>query len=399
MSPEVLFAVAAALIPVAAASGWWAGRSGSGAGSNGRSNGRSNGKGLSAEYFNGLRYLLDEQPDKAIEVFIKAMEVDEETVETHLALGNLFRRRGEMSRAIRIHQNLIARPTLDLEQRTLALRELALDYLRAGLLDRAEGLFTELLDSDAHRTEVLRHLLDIYQQERDWERAIDITLKLERASGRDLRDVRAQILCERAEEALLAKDRHTAARLLEEAADADVGCVRVSLMQARLALQTGDPERAIEWLQRVAKQDLEFAPETLAPLLECYRSVGRLDELTEYLEQLTAMHAGISPVLMLAQLAAERGDIDRATGIILDELRSRPTVRGVNRLIEYSLLRAIGTAAEPLERVQQFTKRLLEGKATYNCYNCGFAGQTLHWQCPSCKRWGTVKPIHGLEGE
>jgi lipopolysaccharide biosynthesis regulator YciM len=170
-------------------------------------------------------------------------------------------------------------------------------------------------------------------------------------------------------------------------------------MQAKLAMEDGDAERAIEWLQRVAKQDVEFVPETLGSLLECYRALGRVDELTEYLEQLSSMHAGTSPVLMLAQLSAERGDIDKAVAIILDELRSRPTVRGVSRLVKYSLLRTAGASVEPLELVQEFTNRLLEGKATYNCHNCGFAGQTLHWQCPSCKRWGTVKPIHGLEGE
>src|SRR4030067_1079248 len=146
---------------------------------------------LPSAYFKGLNFLLNEQPDKAIEVFIQVLEVNSDTVETHLALGNLFRRRGEVEGAIRVHQNLIARPTLDKDQRTHALLELGQDYLKAGLLDRAESLFLELGEIRAAREAALRHLLHIYQQEKEWEKAGSVARKLARASGRKLAHVSA----------------------------------------------------------------------------------------------------------------------------------------------------------------------------------------------------------------
>jgi lipopolysaccharide assembly protein B len=156
---------------------------------------------LRRNYFRGLNYLLNEQPDKAIEVFLQIAEVDKQTVETHLALGNLFRRRGETDRAIRVHQNLIARPNLTPEQKSLALLELGEDYMRAGLLDRAETLFTDLVGIDAHAPAALRHLIAICQQERDWKRAIEHARRLEEMTGESQAELVSQFLCELAEHA------------------------------------------------------------------------------------------------------------------------------------------------------------------------------------------------------
>ena len=165
MPPEYLFGLVVILLPVAALSGWYYGRKDA----RERINSPAGVPGMSQDYFKGLNYLLNDRPDKAIEVFIKVLEVESETVETHLALGNLFRRRGEVDRAIRIHQNLVARPSLDKEQRALALLELGIDYMRSGLLDRAETLFKELIQTGMYERQVLRHLVDIYQQEQDWD--------------------------------------------------------------------------------------------------------------------------------------------------------------------------------------------------------------------------------------
>jgi len=184
------------LLPVAALSGWWIGWR------TRNSKIKHTSKLLHPEYFKGLNFVLNEQPDKAIEVFIRMLEVDSETVETHLALGNLFRRRGEVDRAIRIHQNLIARPTLSREQRTHAVLELGMDYMRSGLLDRAEGLFLELIDSGSHLNQAYTELLEVYQQEKDWERAINIARKLEAVSVDSSSSIIAQFYCEGADAAL-----------------------------------------------------------------------------------------------------------------------------------------------------------------------------------------------------
>src|SRR5690554_2987083 len=220
------------LLPVAALSGWLIGR---------RRDSRpdSDGGKLHGEYFQGLNYLLNEQPDKAIEVFTRMVEVDSDTVETHLALGNLFRRRGEVDRAIRIHQNLIARPTLNAEQRSLALLELGMDYMRSGLLDRAEGLFKELAETGNHMEPALRQLLVIYQQEKDWSNAIMVARRLESISGEALHAVVAQFHCERASEHLAAGREREAQEDVRRALNVDPRCVRASLMEAEMARDGG----------------------------------------------------------------------------------------------------------------------------------------------------------------
>ncbi|MDE2315234.1 MAG: tetratricopeptide repeat protein, partial [Xanthomonadaceae bacterium] len=165
------------LAVLAFALGWWASR---------RASARRSGAAvneLSSDYFRGLNYLLNEEQDKAIEVFLKLAEYNRDTVETHLALGNLFRRRGEVDRAIRLHQHLVSRPNLSEPAKTVALLELGEDYMRAGLLDRAEALFDDLVAMDAHAPSALRHLIAIYQHERDWNKAIEHARRLEAMTG------------------------------------------------------------------------------------------------------------------------------------------------------------------------------------------------------------------------
>ena len=394
MSPEYLFAVVVCLLPVAALSGWFIGRREQ----PGRV-ARNTARGMSPDYFRGLNYLLNDRPDKAIEVFIKVLEVESETIETHLALGNLFRRRGEVDRAIRIHQNLVARPSLEFDQRALALLELGLDYMRSGLLDRAESLFKELLETGAHQRQAIDHLIDIYQQEHDWDKALEYTVRLEKLGNRDLRERRGHFLCEQAEGLLAEGNVEDASARLRDALAVDGKCVRASLMHARLAMTAGAYEAAIRHLQRIETQHTAFLPEAIGPLVECYRALDRIPDLIVYLERLGAMHTGVTPVLMLAELMAAEGGIDAAKHCIIEELKIRPTVRGIDRLIDYALVEAAGDARENLAMLKEVTTRLIEQKQSYMCGNCGFKGRSLHWLCPSCKSWNSVKPIHGIEGE
>lgn len=395
MSPEYLFGLVVILLPVAALSGWYYGRKDARAGLDGGTHGL----GMSQDYFKGLNYLLNDRPDKAIEVFIKVLEVESDTVETHLALGNLFRRRGEVDRAIRIHQNLIARPQLDKEQRGLALLELGLDYMRAGLLDRAESLFKELLQMGMYERQVLRNLVDIYQQEQDWDAALEYVPRLERTTGEDMRDVRAHFYCEKAQIFIDAGQRPEALRLLSRALKEDRKCVRARLLSADLSNAAGDHEAAVAHLRKIEHQDIDFLPEAIPRLVESYRELDRIEELSAYLSQLSELHSGITPVLVLAELTAERSGLDEARNHIVAELKTRPTIRGIDRLIEYSLVSAQGESKQNLELLKETTTRLIEDKLNYKCGNCGFTGRVLHWQCPSCKSWNTVKPIHGIEGE
>ncbi|GJM04937.1 MAG: lipopolysaccharide assembly protein B [marine bacterium B5-7] len=381
------------LLPVAALSGWWIGRH--------RGNSKSNQSSSSIypEYFKGLNFVLNEQPDKAIEVFIRMLEVDSETVETHLALGNLFRRRGEVDRAIRIHQNLIARPTLDREQRAHALLELGMDYMRSGLLDRAEGLFLELVESDLHLNQAYTELLEIYQQEKDWENAINIARKLEFISGKKLNPVIAQFYCERADSALLEGNMRVVKDNIRRAISFYPNCVRASLIEAQMNQRIGKHKLAIKSYKRVESQDSDYITEIIDPLFDCYRKLDRVDEFVEYLRMLVNIYGGISSLLMLTELIAEREGENAAIRFISDELKSRPTVKGVDRLIEYTLSKSEGETHDHLKTIKDLTAQLIEGRAMYKCSSCGFDAKLLHWLCPGCKSWDTVKPVFGVAGE
>src|SRR5687767_13458217 len=267
------------LLPVAAAVSWYLAR---------RSNERSSGAQvhrLRTNYFRGLNYLLNEQPDKAIEVFLQIAEVDSDTVETHLALGNLFRRRGEVDRAIRVHQNLISRPTLSAEQKTAALLELGEDYMRAGLLDRAETLFSDLVNIDARAPSALKHLISIYQQERDWHKAIDHARRLEQATGESQGRVIGQYYCELTEHARGRHDLESARRFLAEAFACEANCVRGRIIEGQMAIDADEPERALASFERVVEQDMEFVPEILKPALRCYEQLQAMPRAREFLKQ------------------------------------------------------------------------------------------------------------------
>jgi lipopolysaccharide biosynthesis regulator YciM len=381
------------LLPVAAYTGWWIARRSADA------NDARSLRSIHPEYFKGLNYVLNEQPDKAIEVFIKMLEVDSETVETHLALGNLFRRRGEVDRAIRIHQNLIARPTLSSEQRALALLELGMDYMRSGLLDRAESLFKELVEIGTHTVSAHRELLEIYQQERDWDNCIRTARRLEMSSGERLDAMIAQFHCEKAEELRERNELREARENIRRALSIDPRCVRASILEAEMAIAAGKLRTAMRAYERIERQDPEYLPEVIKPLLECHSRIGRIDDYMGWLREIVDRHGGITPLLTLTDLIAHRDGEDAAARFIGEELRRRPSVRGVDRLLEYALVRAEGATRESLITIKELTGKLLEGRTIYKCSHCGFDAKSLHWQCPSCKSWNTVKPIHGVEGE
>lgn len=380
------------LLPVAAASGWFmAARS--------AARGPQRGGELSSEYFKGLNFLLNEQPDEAIDVFIRMLEVDSDTVETHLALGNLFRRRGEVDRAIRIHQNLIARPTLSKEQRSEALLELGQDYMRAGLFDRAESLFQELVENNTRMGPALQQLLAIYQQEKDWEQAVATARQLSAATGRPMHGTIAQFYCELAEDARRSHDTGRAQQMVKRALAHDKHCVRASIIQGDMAREAGDLRGAIRCYRRVEEQDIEFLPEVIAPLRRCYEDQGNLDAMIEYLQRVLDRYDGVSPMLALAELLLRRDGETAAAVFVAGQLKRRPSVRGLERLIDLNLSHSEGSARDNLLILRELVGQLLERKPVYKCLHCGFTGKVLHWQCPSCKKWNATKPIHGVEGE
>jgi lipopolysaccharide biosynthesis regulator YciM len=379
------------LLPLAAAASWFLARKGTD-----RRRGAQVDR-LRSTYFRGLNYLLNEQQDKAIEVFLQIAEVDSDTVETQLALGNLFRRRGEVDRAIRVHQALVSRPTLSSEQKTQAMLELGEDFMRAGLLDRAETLFADLVGAGAPRA--LAHLVAIYQQERDWHKAIEHARRLEEVTGESHAREIAQFHCELAEQALARGDPHEARRQIDEAFAIEPGSVRALILSARIALDAGDAQTAARAYEQVVEQDIEFVPEVLQPMLSTLSSLGEAQRAENVLRSLIERYPGISPVLALTRLIEARDGIEAAAGFLADQLRRRPSVRGLGALIELEARRDGHRDGAALTLLGELARQLAEGHAVYRCTRCGFGARSYHWQCPGCKNWASVRPVHGLAGD
>ncbi|HET8899904.1 MAG TPA: lipopolysaccharide assembly protein LapB [Rhodanobacteraceae bacterium] len=381
------------LLPLAAWTGWYLARRGSERSSGARVNE------LSSSYFRGLNYLLNEQPDKAIEVFLKLAEYNRDTVETHLALGNLFRRRGEVERAIRVHQHLISRPNLSDPMKTIALLELGEDYMRAGLLDRAETLFSDLVTMDAHAPSALKHLIAIYQHERDWHKAIEHAHRLEKMTDEPQAATIAHFYCELVEQARQHGAHGEARDYLERAFQAEPDSVRAHLIGGAMLVEAGRYEEAIASYEKATRCDVEFVPEVLPPLLDAYERSGHGERVEGFLRELLVRYQGISPVLALTRLIRRRDGEDAALGFLTRQLRQRPSVRGLTELIEATAGRVEGEAREQFLILRDLTRKLLDGQAMYRCSRCGFGARAHHWQCPSCKSWGSVRPIRGVASE
>ncbi len=377
------------LLPVAAASGWLAAR---------RSDARAAAarRMPDAAYFKGLNYLLNEQPDKAIDVFTQLVEVDEETVETHLALGNLFRRRGEVDRAIRIHQNLIARDNLSDEQRALALLELGQDYMRSGLFDRAENLFQELAETRLYREQALHNLRQIFEQEKDWERCLESAGRWEQVTGEALRVERAHYYCELAQVALRAGDEGRAADLLEQASRCDPQGIRAVLLRAELAFRRGEIDSAIELLGSVEQKSPDFTGETLSLLRECYRAQDREAEFGTHLRELVARTHGEVEVLALSRIIQEEEGELPALQFVLAHLKEYPSLEGLQRLFALNLNGSREILPETVAVVEPMLGRLVAECPAYQCQRCGFSARELHWQCPGCKSWSSIRRIRSL---
>ena len=383
------------LLPLAAWSGWWiAIKQGN------KSPHLHSHDSFSREYVVGLNYLLNEQQDKAVDVFIKLLEVDSETVETHLALGSLFRRRGEVDRAIRIHQNLTARPQLCPQLRHEALVALAQDYMSAGVFDRAERIYLELIE---HRGEKqiasLRGLLAIYQQEKAWEKALETLTQLEKATNISCHAQAAHYHCEMAQEALKKNMFDKASLAIRHALSIDSASVRASLMSAQLEIKNGRYKQAIRDLKQVPLQDPEFLSEIVEPLILAYRESNNLGACIDYFEQLLADYPRTSVIFAIGDFFREQKTSDQAIDFVAEQLNRHPSIRGINQLIYWHLGSAHGKVRDKLQMLYDITHKFLENKPIYRCGHCGYSGKILHWLCPSCKYWGSVKPIHGIEGD
>ncbi|MFD0738194.1 lipopolysaccharide assembly protein LapB [Lysobacter koreensis] len=374
------------LLPIAAVSGWVIGRRG------GERHSDTQVSRLSTTYFRGLNYLLNEQPDKAIELFLHIAELDKDTFETQVALGHLFRRRGEVDRAIRLHQALVQRTGLSDQQKVQALLALGEDYMRSGLLDRAETVFSDLVALDMRAPLALRHLIHIYQSERDWDKAIENARRYEAATTEPMGKLIAQFECELADRHRAAGEVEAARAAVARAYEADANSVRAGMLEGRIEVEAGNDAGAIRAFERVARSDPDYLPEVLPLLLSSYDGVDDAPGARAFLAEMCEHYRGIAPVLALTRMVEAEDGVPAARAYLAQELKDRPSVRGEAALIDLTLAEGADPLAT-LHDLKHITDQLLVRNPSYRCTRCGFGARSHHWQCPSCKEWGTVKPL------
>lgn len=343
---------------------------------------------LSADYYKGINYLLNEKPDKALAIFLRLVEVDGDTVETHMTLGKLFRRRGEIENAIRVHQNLIARPNLSSSDRSFAMLELGKDYQSAGVLDRAEGLFRDVYTTGVYQDKALSALLDIYVQEQDWQQAIDTARAYEKQTGQRQNKLIAHYYCELAKLERNHGNKEAQRALLNHAKQQDSQSLRTHYMLAELAVSEGDCNEAIPLYIRVIELDERFASFILPKMQKCLSQVKdkRIQrQIDQLFIDLRKKEVYLSPLTRQIQ---EREGIQAAKQFLESILDSNPSLEPLKDWFSMHPVSVdTPSAAAQIEKLECLSH-------DYQCEDCGYNSRRIQWHCPSCSHWGSIIPTN-----
>ena len=353
---------------------------------------------LPSSYFRGLNFLLNEQPDKAIESFLQVAKENPQTVELQFALGSLFRRRGEVDRAIRMHQDLVNREDLPPDERRVASLELSQDYFKAGLLDHAEKVLSKLAEKDSS-PQVHQHLLDIYIQEKDWEKAIETARKLEVSARRNYQKEIANYHCELAIGAHFHGRAREADEALGRALEANRKCVRANLLRGEWFAREGRHAEAIEAWKAIESQDPAYLGLAAEGMVESYKALGRPGEGLTLVRGMQHRYPGLDLLNVVYQATAEHEGDESAYRLVRDEVRRTPTLVGLDRLIDAELVRAPADRRQDLQLMKTLVHSHAQVLAVYLCSNCGFKARQFFWQCPACGGWETFPPRRTAELE
>ena len=382
------------LLPVAAGYGWVMGRNSV------RQAQRKQSSILSKHYYRGLNFLLSDEPDKAVDTLIKMIDLDSDTVETHIAMGKFFRHRGELDRAIRVHQNLVSKEEISASQRESALKELGRDYVLAGFLERAENAFLQLLNSEKHFIEAQSQLFNIYQTTKEWGRAIELAENMINSGG-DSDELCARVAhfyCEQAQIEWRKGRLSEAQDYLQQAIKVDENAVRPWLMLGELAIENKHYDKAIEHLSQVPVRDINWLSEAIPLIEKCSAELHDQSKLTALLEQYWQQCA--TAYLAKVKLVAKDESSAKAAELLLQQLKKHPTMKGFKTLMGlYIEQQQNDDATNSLRLLKELVEEQIKLRPKYRCHSCGFSGSQIHWLCPSCKKWGVVKPIKGLDGE
>jgi lipopolysaccharide biosynthesis regulator YciM len=342
-------------------------------------------------YAKGLNYLLADDSDNAIKVFTDLIEVNKETIEIHIALGNLFRSKGEVDRAIKVHQNLLARPNLTRAQRHTAIAELASDYLKAGLLDRAEKLYREMIELKADPKKAYQHLLDLYITEKSWKEAVDCAHELYTMGEPETGTVYSQCLCEIAAEAIANGNHRLARKSLDQALEIEPESVRASLLLIQLHLKTEKLSSAKKIFSRLVRQRPDYLGLYIEPARQVFmHSEDRLYQ--DFLQEQYRQHPSTRLAIALLEHYARNDEIEKARQFLSDILHQSPSFEAFEFALRF-LKSNPEQLGETWETLSVFLKTLQDKKVEYVCSRCGYESHGIQWLCPSCRNWASMKPV------
>jgi lipopolysaccharide biosynthesis regulator YciM len=377
------------LLPVVATYSWYMGRNSV------KQREHLNQQALSEKYSTGLNYLLSNQQDKAIDFLLEALNVEEDSVEAHFAMANLFRRRGELDRALKIHEHLVRHANLPRQEKYHAIFELAKDFLSAGLFDRAETMFNKLLKSKNYRELSLHYLLQIYQSTKDWQHGLSLEKEILKTKNTQLLHKLANFYCEKA---VTTNDISTKIALLDKALTCDANSCRANVMLAEIYREQQQYDKAIACYQSIYQQDKEFFPDVIEPMKQCFIQLNQQSAFFDYIKHVYEETASASALICYVEMLAEQQGNITAQQFMVSALKRRPTIRGFKHFVKIQLSQS-EQSQQQLDLIRELISAYLKMRPRYSCRTCGFNSNTHYWACPSCHDWEQLKPVRGLEGE
>lgn len=381
------------LLPVAMAYGWFMGRNSV------KQNQQTEKQDLSIKYSTGLNYLLSNQQDKAIDSLLDALKVEDDSVEAHFAMANLFRKRGELDRALKVHEHLVRLGGLPTKAKQQAVFELGKDFLSAGLYDRAEKMFSKLLKSKTYGLKSISYLLQIFQSTKDWQQGLSHKKQIIKVNDKRQLHTLANFYCELATTAFEQDKFIDVIELLEEALALDPNSCRANWLMAKIYENHEQCEQAAQCYQEIYEQDKEFFPDVIAQMQACYSRLDDLESFYKFIKKVYDETASSSALITYLNYIQEKHGHKKAKEFILTALKRRPTIRGFQHFIKMQMSQSDNVDNTSLDLIKELISEYISIKHRYSCRTCGFNSSTHYWSCPSCHEWEQLKPVRGLEGE
>ncbi|QLB14776.1 lipopolysaccharide assembly protein LapB [Mannheimia granulomatis] len=388
------------LLPIAALYGWYMGQR-----SAKKDQENLNNK-FSREYVTGLNFLLSNQQEKAVDLFLSMLQkhesenqiLTESQFEAELTLGNLFRSRGEVDRALRIHQALVNSPDYSFEQKLLAKQQLAKDFMMAGFYDRAENYYIALVDEPEFAPHSLSQLAIIYQKTREWKKAINVSEKLLKIIPETDKIPLSHYYCEYAQ-AVKLEDKNAFIESLNKSLEYYPQSTRASMMLGDFYLEQKEYYQALEYFEQILQQDPDYISEVLGRVREVYLALNDPNSYELFLIKANQVKHNSSVDLALTEFIEEKDGVHAAHAKLYQQLSAYPNLITFHRFIRYQADCAeAGNGKESLLLLHNMVGNQIKRSFQYRCLNCGYQGYRLMWYCPSCRQWEKIKPIQSIEG-